>query len=56
MVISLLDITSVLDPRCKVQYVKKIDDVLARVKEEGANIVCQSRAAASEPLVYLDCC
>ena len=38
-VTSLLDITSVLDPRFKVKYVRKVD-VLARVKEEGANIVC----------------
>ena len=44
-VTSLLDITSVLDPRFKVKYVRKVDDVLARVKEEGANIVrhCQEQ-------------
>ena len=38
-VTSLLDVTSVLDLRFKVKYVRKVDDVLARVKEEGVNIV-----------------
>ena len=44
-VMSLLDITSVLDPRFKVKYVRKIDDALARVKEEGTIIVrhCQEQ-------------
>jgi len=49
-VISLLDITSVLDPRFKVQYVNKVDDVLARVKEEGANIVRQSQEQQHQSL------
>ena len=35
----LLDITSVLDPRFKIKYLEKADEVLALVKEEGANIV-----------------
>ena len=38
-VTSLLDITSVLDPRFKIKYLEKVDKVLAQVKEEGANIV-----------------
>ena len=49
-VISLLDITSVLDPRFKVQYVNKVDNVLARVKEEGANIVRQSQEQQHQSL------
>ena len=42
-VISLLDITSVLDPRFKIKYLEKVDEVLAQVKEEGANIVHETR-------------
>jgi len=42
-VVNLLDVTSVLDARFKVKYVKQVDDVLARVREEGASIVRQNQ-------------
>jgi len=38
-VTSLLDLALILDPRFKGKYVRNVDDVLARVKEEGANFV-----------------
>ena len=42
-VTGLLNITSVLDPRFKIKYLEKVDKVLAQVKEEGANIVRETR-------------
>ena len=47
-VASLSDITSVLDPRFKTKYVKQVEDVLVRVREEGASIVHQSKEQQCE--------
>ena len=43
--IEILDIASFLDPRFKVKYLEKVDDVLAVIKEEGASIVCETQVS-----------